>query len=258
MCARPVIRMTGEGPDLVMVHGWGSHSGIWGDFADNLSKHFRLHLVELPGHGDASEGNCTFEAESFANAVAEITPRAVWLGSSLGGLIALHAALSVPEKVSQLVLISVNPSFVSKPGWTHGQSPGVFDQFVALLETGAGETLKHFSKLEVAGSDGARETLAKLRKVQNKLPSVAALRQGLNILGTENLTKRLQELELPCLIIGGAEDRLVPIEALRETAKLIRGSELLEIEGAGHAPFISHTEKVYEATRQFLSKEKAA
>jgi pimeloyl-[acyl-carrier protein] methyl ester esterase len=41
----------GEGPDLVLLHGWAMHSGIWSSVRSQLAQYFRLHLIDLPGHG---------------------------------------------------------------------------------------------------------------------------------------------------------------------------------------------------------------
>ena len=45
------VETLGEGPDLVLLHGWAMHSGIWGSVRSQLAQYFRLHLVDLPGHG---------------------------------------------------------------------------------------------------------------------------------------------------------------------------------------------------------------
>ena len=45
------VEYEGAGPDLVLLHGWAMHSGIWRDVRERLARHFRLHLVDLPGHG---------------------------------------------------------------------------------------------------------------------------------------------------------------------------------------------------------------
>ncbi|HEY0722138.1 MAG TPA: alpha/beta fold hydrolase, partial [Gammaproteobacteria bacterium] len=45
------IEVRGTGPDLVLLHGWGLHGGLFRSLADRLAPHFRLHLVDLPGHG---------------------------------------------------------------------------------------------------------------------------------------------------------------------------------------------------------------
>jgi pimeloyl-[acyl-carrier protein] methyl ester esterase len=45
------IETVGDGPDLVLLHGWGMDSGIWDGVRDQLSQMFRVHVVDLPGYG---------------------------------------------------------------------------------------------------------------------------------------------------------------------------------------------------------------
>ncbi|HRA24442.1 MAG TPA: alpha/beta fold hydrolase, partial [Usitatibacteraceae bacterium] len=45
------VELAGQGPDLVLLHGWGLHGGVWQGLARELAPAFRLHLVDLPGHG---------------------------------------------------------------------------------------------------------------------------------------------------------------------------------------------------------------
>ena len=47
------VDVQGHGPDLVMLHGWGMHSAVWSDWADALASEFRVHCVDLPGHGNS-------------------------------------------------------------------------------------------------------------------------------------------------------------------------------------------------------------
>ncbi|NHZ69836.1 MAG: alpha/beta fold hydrolase, partial [Thermotogales bacterium] len=47
------VDVYGAGPDLVLVHGWGMHGGIWSDWAGELSSCFRVWVVDLPGHGNS-------------------------------------------------------------------------------------------------------------------------------------------------------------------------------------------------------------
>ena len=46
----------GSGAPLVLIHGWGMHGGIWDNVVPLLAQHFRVHCVDLPGHGYSKEG----------------------------------------------------------------------------------------------------------------------------------------------------------------------------------------------------------
>jgi len=87
------IKKIGQGPDLVMLHGWSMHSAVWHDLAEGLAQHFTLHLVDLPGHGKSEwhEGDLDLKV-LITNLANELPEKAYWLGWSLGGLMCLAFA----------------------------------------------------------------------------------------------------------------------------------------------------------------------
>ena len=95
--------------DLVLLHGWGMNSAVWSGFTRRLAERWRLTLIDLPGHG-ASPYRGETVLQQWADACLESAPqRAVWLGWSLGGLVALEAALratgAFPAVVSYMVSV---------------------------------------------------------------------------------------------------------------------------------------------------------
>ena len=63
------VERMGAGPDLVMIHGWAMHSGIWNGVRDLLAARYRLHLVDLPGHGQ-SPAWASYSFEEITDSVA--------------------------------------------------------------------------------------------------------------------------------------------------------------------------------------------
>ena len=91
----------GHGPALVMLHGWGLHSGIWATLMTRLQRHFRITCIDLPGHGASRGWEAGFDLETAVAAALEAAPRqAAWLGWALGGQLALAAAAACPARVS--------------------------------------------------------------------------------------------------------------------------------------------------------------
>ncbi|NIV36280.1 MAG: alpha/beta fold hydrolase, partial [Anaerolineae bacterium] len=98
------IDLRGNGPDLVMLHGWGLHGGLFGPVIEPLAERFRLHLVDLPGHGRSPMLEGKYTLERIAEAITgEVPAGAHWLGWSLGGRIALAAA-AAGTAVDKLIL----------------------------------------------------------------------------------------------------------------------------------------------------------
>ncbi|HED19286.1 MAG TPA: alpha/beta fold hydrolase, partial [Gammaproteobacteria bacterium] len=143
------VDVYGDGPDLVLLHGWGMHGGIWADWAGALSSRFRVWVVDLPGHGNSDyEGQDTLD--SWASAVQEVVPaNAWWLGWSLGGLVSMAALASQRKAIRGLVLLASTPCFVAAPDWKPAVDVKVFDQFARQLKSDINRTLIRFLSLQV-------------------------------------------------------------------------------------------------------------
>jgi pimeloyl-[acyl-carrier protein] methyl ester esterase len=237
---------SGSGPELVLIHGWGLHGGIWDGLVPLLEPSFRVTRVDLPGHGHSVWSGEETLAQ-VADAVLAVTPHAAgWVGWSLGGLVAMAAALRAPQRVRALALVASTPSFLRRPGWSSAMLPALLDSFAEALDQEYARTLDRFLALQVRGSAQAGAVLKDLRarmraRAQPQLPGLHA---GLEILRGSDLRTALGSMDLPVLLLAGERDTLVPLQAMRASAALIPGARLSVIEGAGHAPFLAAPERV--------------
>jgi len=245
------IETAGAGTDLVLIHGWAMHAGIFAPLTRLLTPQFRVHLVDLPGHGQSTDGNACDPA-ACAAALAHALPRALWVGWSLGGIVALHAALAQTEKVRGIVAIAASPRFVVATDWPHGVSHDVFVQFGAGLQRDYRGTIERFLALEALGSDHAQSELRELRAhvFERGEPSLDALQDGLRVLDSSDLRACLADLRVPSLWLAGRRDRLVPAAAMRWAAQRSPQSRFVEFP-SGHAPFIAHADAVARAIIEF-------
>ncbi len=245
---------TGSGPDLVLIHGWGLHGGIWDEFVPLLETDFRVTCVDLPGHGRSDwQGETTLDA--MVDALLDALPRpAAWLGWSLGGLLASRAAVVQPARVNALVMLASTPCFVRRPGWQSAMLPALLDTFAAELQADYSRTLNRFLSLQVRGSAQANQALKILRGklLAHGEPSTAALQAGLDILRSSDLREQVCAIQCPVMLLMGERDTLVPVNAGRESANLFPDARLEVVEGAGHAPFISQPDVVATLVRDFL------
>ncbi len=248
------IEQLGSGPDLVMLHGWGLHGGLFAPVADALAKRYRLHLVDLPGHGRSPMPEGDYALANIAEQIVDAVPtNATWLGWSLGGRIALTAAAN-SEAVSKLILVGANPCFVQQEDWPHAMPQAELAQFADSLRDDYRATLQRFVALQSRGSERGREELRRLRETlfDHGEPDAKALAAGLHLLGDADLRSLLRTIKQPTLIIHGERDTLAPLAAAEYTAAHIPNAKLRVITGAGHAPFISHPEQFTAAIEEFL------
>jgi pimeloyl-[acyl-carrier protein] methyl ester esterase len=254
------VETLGSGPDVVMLHGWALHGGMWGPWIDPLAEHARLHVVDLPGHGHSRWRDEIVDIGGLAQSVLPVLPRgATVLGWSLGGMVALELARRHPQHVGSLVLIATTPRFVAGDGWKHGMRGDVLDGFARALAQDYRGRVRNFLALQTLGDENAAQALRTLR---SKLgthgePDPRALAAGLGILRSVDLRDDLSRIAHPALVIAGERDRLTPAEAGRELALQLPAARLCVIERAGHAPFLSHPDEVLKEVVPFLGRRKA-
>jgi pimeloyl-[acyl-carrier protein] methyl ester esterase len=238
-----------------MLHGWGMHSGVWGEFAQRLALRHRVTLIDLPGHGRSVTFTEPYTLAMVGQAVSACAPlSAHWLGWSLGGLIAQHVAHCAPDRVAKLVLLASSPQFLRSADWPHAMDVEVLAQFAAELQRDYRSTLLRFLVLEVQGSAAARDELRALREriFARGEPQGAALTGGLNILRDSNLRPEFAALQQPLLVLLGAQDRLVPAAVALDIAGLLPQAVQHIVTGAGHAPFLSQPALCAQHVTDFL------
>lgn len=248
------IETRGTGPALVLIHGWAMHGGIFAPLVEQLQARYRLHLVDLPGHGRSRDDASPLALAPLAERIAANVPHAVWLGWSLGGLVALQAAQQHPTAVRGLVMLCASPRFVRGDDWPQGMDASVFQNFANELAGDYRGTLDRFLMLEAQGSDHMRQELRLLRDqlYVHGEPPRQALCDGLELLQRSDLRAGLPTLTMPSLWIGGRRDRLVSPAAMRAAAERTPAARYVEIPGGGHAPFLTHGDEVATALDAFV------
>ncbi|WP_370559089.1 pimeloyl-ACP methyl ester esterase BioH [Edwardsiella tarda] len=238
--------------DLVLLHGWGLNGEVWRCILPRLSTHFRLHVVDLPGYGRSEASPC-FSLEAMTQQVlAQAPQRAIWLGWSLGGLVAMLAALSQPRCLSGLVTVASSPCFTAQAEWPGIHGP-VLQGFQQQLNADFSRTVERFLALQTLGTESARQDARTLKSVvlAQPMPSAAVLNAGLSILRDTDLRPRLREVTMPWLRLYGALDGLVPRRVAPLVDALTLPGESQILPAAAHAPFISHPEPFCAALCDF-------
>lgn len=228
-----------SGAELVLLHGWGLSSEIWEPLLPQLSKHYRLTLIDLPGLG-RSPSLALMEREPVVDALLAQAPRrALWLGWSLGGSLALAAAARAPERVRGLMLLASTPCFVQRDAWPWAMAPRTFETFALGLKADPARTLNRFALLQTRESATAREELRLLKRVIGQgADSASGLGAALELL-REDLRMELAALQQPVMALLGARDPLVPAEVAEALARLRPGIHLRTYPQAAHLPFIN-------------------
>lgn len=249
----------GQGRNVVLLHGWGMHGGLWGKFSELLSQHFQTHIIDLPGFGFSKNIINEFTLDALSEAVEgyinTIDQPVILIGWSLGGLIAQNILQRKNITLDKVIFIATTPSFTKKLNWQCAMEQSVFNAFSDDLKLDYKKTLKRFLSLQARGSDLARDELRELNKqlMERGEPNIKALEAGLKVLSETDLRSKNTD-QTPAMIVLGEKDTLVPVNVKDEFAKLFTNLEQLILEKTGHAPFISNPDYCAEKIKNFINE----
>lgn len=238
-----------EGPALVFVNALGSDLRIWDDVVPHLSAAHRCIRYDKRGHG-LSEDAEPYDLDAQTADLFDVLDaleiyKATVVGISVGGLIALSAALTRPERVHGLALCDTAARIGSADGW---------DERIEWVEAeGLERTAAAIVERWFAPDFGSRR-LTDLRGYTTMLARTSdrAYLGTCALLRDSDLRERVGSIRCPTLVLTGADDLATPPERGRELAERIPEGRFAEIEGAGHLPCIETPHELSRLVRGFL------
>jgi len=225
----------GEGPNLVLLHGWAFNSDIFLELVNKYKKKYRITVIDLPGHGRSPDIDGGIE--DWSNEIIKLIPeKSILLGWSLGGLLSIFIANKI--KLNELILVAASPCLVNTEQWSFGIRKEVFDQFAINLKIDSTKTLKRFVSLQSKNKSQIQE----LHKSIQKYPaSQSALNNGLEIIINSDLRTIYKNISTPKTCILGDLDTLVPEKIQHWYA--VPGAEI-HVLNSGHLPFLDKSFKI--------------
>jgi 2-succinyl-6-hydroxy-2,4-cyclohexadiene-1-carboxylate synthase len=258
------VAVHGEGPPILLIHGFGGAASAWGDAALSRLAGHRLLAVDLIGHGasDDPDGAGRVALEPVLDDLERVLDAAgvgacPWIGYSMGGRIALGGALLRTGRVSRLVLESASPGIHDERERAERRAED--ERLAVSIEQGGVDAWAEGWELRpmFAARRGAltaeeRERFLEARKA-NRAAALAAWLRGMGPGTQPSLWPRLSELSTPTLIVTGEHD--AKFGALgRRMAEAIPGAEHVVIPGAGHTVHLGAPAAWGAAITSFLSR----
>lgn len=244
----------GSGPDVVLLHPFPAHHGIWLPVAESLATQYRCVLPDLRGHGASEPGVGAATMEKHAADIRRVCDdagvgRAIFAGVSIGGYALFEFWRRFGERVAGLVLCDTRApadSDETRRGrmasieqvQQHGPDPFLDAQAERLL----GATTRR-NRPDIAAA--ARKMMA-----QTKPAGIVAIQQGMA--ARPDSVPTLKTIDVPSLVIVGDEDAVTPRSDAEQMHKGIAGAKLEVIGAAGHYSPFEQPEQVARALRRFL------
>ena len=251
----------GDGPVLMLVHGFSANNSTWLQFADKLPDNYYLIAPDLAGHGKSSEAE-SYDLERQAQrlkALAEhlnLEPFHI-VGNSMGGAISAIYAARFPEDIASLILID-----------SAGLDGENQSQFFAELEEGhnpliATDEASFEYRMDLILEKQPplpwplrpaliRETVERAELNKVIFADMLATREKMD----QNEMSRLisENVTMPALIMWGEKDRVLDVSAVAEFKKVIPQAEVKIYPDLGHVPMLEDPSASAETITQFVSR----
>jgi pimeloyl-ACP methyl ester carboxylesterase len=253
-----------RGTPMVFLHGFSVNLACFAKNYPHFLKSHRIIGLDYPGYYLSEKKDMPYDIPFMARAVGELLeklnlPKAVLVGSSMGGAIALEAALLKPERITALVLAA--------PGGFSGKNvllskiiglqrlvlpkEKVISTMAARLPDRVGT---FFADETNPAADKIRAAYEKMKERGDYPLWIMALVRMAQSMLREDLTARARELAVPTLVVWGDKDRVLPpLGAAKAQRTLGNWATVVMIHGAGHLPFIEAAERFQREVDGFLA-----
>jgi len=240
----------GEGNPVILLHGWLATLETMRPIANNLSRNFKVYLVDVIGFGKSDLPEHPLKTDDFGDFLKEFVEKLkienpILIGHSNGGRIIINAVGRGIVKPRKVVLID---------------SAGIKEKRTLkyYLKVAFYKTGKFFLNL-LPNTKSIKAFKEKLRsKVgsEDYKSSANVLKETMKIIVNEDLTYLLPKISVPTLLFWGSLDTATPISDGRKMEKLIPDAGLIEYAGATHFSYLENINNVNSVLNEFFKNDK--
>lgn len=248
--------VTGSGPPVVLLHSFLCDRAMWAEQLEPLAAHYRVVNIDARGHGASGNVRDAFELDEAIDDVtavldAEGIGRAAWLGLSMGGFVAMRAALSCPERVVALGLLDSDAGAERLLVRCKYRALAI-----ATRTVGLGPVLPKICR-QMFGATTLRRRPELVREWADRfrglhVPSIVQTLRA--FLRRRDLHPRLRGIARPTLVLVGDQDVSLPPARSRAIADAIADAQYHEIAGAGHLAPLEQPAAVNDRLLGFLDR----
>jgi abhydrolase domain-containing protein 6 len=245
-----------DAPPVVMVHGFGGDKETWLLLAPLLKRRRGLIAIDLPGHGRSSDITEAATPRRHADAVIGVMDalgiaRAVVVGNSLGGGIALRIAADTPDRVAALVLIA------STTPWSHDtdEARSWAESDNPLIPAGSTEAMKAFMDRVTEKPPAVPQAVIRYVTARRAAAGPRLRRLFSDFIrarGADAIPNDLSAIRTPAVLIHGERDRVIGVASSHRLARGLPAAALHVLPGVGHVPQLEVPGRVARLVERFL------
>jgi sigma-B regulation protein RsbQ len=230
---------------LIFIHGWNLNMRYWDEQVKYFKPNYRILNIDLAGHGNSGRDRTNWTVESLARDITNIMEKesinkAILIGHSMGGAVALQVWENVPDKVIQIVGVDCfkNVEFELTDEFKNG-----FRDHLSKFKRNYSEMADEYARQNIRSKD--RTIINRIvRDYRNADPKIA-LAVYRNVVNKSPVEKeKIQRLPFQLFIIG-SDYTPINENALSKYAKL--GYEVIPVYGAGHFPMVEQPRQMNAA-----------
>lgn len=241
-------------PAIFCVHGWASNAQVFKPLADLFHEHFHFVAVDLPGYGESEYATGDYDVEKLITDLLEVAPDdCAWLGWSLGGMLAIKAAYTHPDKISTVMTLCSNAKFIADKKFKHAVPQPLFNGFMESIDD-ARTTLRRFAALTVVGEQ--HDMLQSLKWLQQHTqvpaPESEVLKASLQCLAELDNQVAIKNMQQPCLHMLATDDAIVPHQASQVLNQLNDKHLTSFVPNASHACLVTQPQLVANGILTFM------
>ncbi len=233
-CRASIEPVQADAPTIVLVHGLSVSSGYMIPTAVRLAPHYHVYLPDLPGFGRSPKPPHILNVAELSDALASWMhtmklPCATFLGNSMGCQVIVNLALRYPECINRAILVSptMDPNALTihqEAGRLLRDTPCEPPHFLPVL-------LREYA-----------------------LAGIPRTIRTLQYAFEDPMEQHLPDVHIPTLVVRGSRDPIVPQDWAEKVNCLLPDSQLIVVEGAGHAVNFNSPERLVQLVQSFLQK----
>lgn len=242
--------ITGEGPALVLLHGWTGNHKWWKEQVPFFSKNYKVITLDHRGHGESDKPRSGYSMQVFTEDLYRVLnelriDRAIIAGHSMGGMIAQLFCLSYPEKVGGLVLVDTS---------SNGMGVISFEDVLVSIQTQGFESFTEQFFCPALFASGISEEIINWTKSEILKTPQHAVEEAAKAMSKYDVTDQLPKIKVPTLIIHGNQDFAIDLKMAKMLHEKISNSRLKVIDGAGHCTMLEKPDEFNKIVLEFLKK----